>query len=99
MLFLAEVWDEAFLVVVNYFMKIMDWMWTFTLPATQIPLYVLWIIGGILGVVFRVLGSSPQLSTMSKNTTSAMSTGLGSLRLKESKQIERTKANSKGDSE
>lgn len=43
MLFLAEVWDEAFLVVVNYFMKIMDWMWTLTLPATQIPLYVLWI--------------------------------------------------------
>ncbi|UNF61154.1 hypothetical protein [Spiroplasma poulsonii] len=89
-------WDDAFNVVIDIFMKIMDWMWTLKLPATDIPLYVLWIIGGILGIVMHLVGSAPQLSTMSQNTSSAMSTGLGAIRLKESKQIAHTKANSEG---
>lgn len=79
-----ENWDLAFGAIVNYFMKIMDWMWSLTLPATDIPLYVLWIIGATLAVIFRVLGSSPQLSTMSKTTVKATSNGLGSLTLKKS---------------
>ncbi|CAI94594.1 hypothetical protein QII16_gp09 [Spiroplasma phage SVGII3] len=86
-------WDDAFNVVIDIFMKIMDWMWTLKLPATDIPLYVLWIIGGILGIVMRLVGSAPQLSTMSQNTASAMSTGLGAIRLKENKQIKHIKAN------
>ncbi|AXF96007.1 hypothetical protein [Spiroplasma phoeniceum] len=86
-------WDDAFNVVIDIFMKIMDWMWTLKLPATDIPLYVIWIIGGILGIIMRLVGSPPQLSTMSKNTASAMSIGLGAIRLKESKQIEHTKDN------
>ncbi|WP_424526231.1 hypothetical protein [Spiroplasma endosymbiont of Glossina fuscipes fuscipes] len=64
-------WDDAFNVVIDIFMKIMDWMWTLKLPATDIPLYVLWIIGGILGIVMRLVGSAPQLSTMSQNTKQA----------------------------
>lgn len=66
-------WDDAFNVVIDIFMKIMDWMWTLKLPATDIPLYVLWIIGGILGIVMRLVGSAPQLSTMSQNTIQATS--------------------------
>ncbi|QED25139.1 hypothetical protein [Spiroplasma citri] len=86
-------WDDVFNVVIDIFMKIMDWMWTLKLPATDIPLYILWIIGGILGIVMRLVSSAPQLSTMSQNTASAMSTGLGAIRLKESKQIKHIKAN------
>ncbi|GAA6238845.1 MAG: hypothetical protein SPLM_09610 [Spiroplasma phoeniceum] len=64
-------WDDAFNVVIDIFMKIMDWMWKLKLPATDIPLYAIWIIGGILGIVMRLVGSAPQLSTMSQNTLQA----------------------------
>ncbi len=46
-----DVWNGAINVVVDIFMKIMDWMWALKLPGTDIPLFVLWVIGDVINAI------------------------------------------------
>lgn len=58
-LFLGDNITSAIDVMVNYFMKIFDWIFSLTIPGTDFPLYILWIIGAIINVILVILKSAP----------------------------------------
>ncbi len=62
-----DVWNGAINVVVDIFMKIMDWMWALKLPGTDIPLFVLWVICGVINVIMLLINSSRGLSSVSRS--------------------------------
>lgn len=66
-----DVWNGAINVVVDIFMKIMDWMWALKLPGTNIPLFVIWVIGGVINVIFLLVNSSRGLSSVSRSSLQA----------------------------
>ncbi|APE74928.1 hypothetical protein [Spiroplasma citri] len=68
-----DVWNGAINVVVDIFMKIMDWMWALKLPGTNIPLFVIWVIGGVINVIFLLVNSSRGLSSVSRASLEASS--------------------------
>ncbi len=70
-LLIDDVWNGAINVVVDIFMKIMDWMWALKLPGTDIPLFVLWVIGGVINVIFLLVNSSRGLSSISRSSLQA----------------------------
>ncbi|AAF18313.1 membrane protein [Spiroplasma melliferum] len=66
-----DVWNGAINVVVDIFMKIMDWMWALKLPGTNIPLFVIWVIGGVINVILLLVNSSRGLSSVSRSSLQA----------------------------
>lgn len=64
-------WTSAINTAVDMFMKILDWMWSLTLPGTNIPLYTIWIITFILGIVMALLKSNLSLAPTAQLTKSA----------------------------
>ncbi|WP_425380650.1 hypothetical protein [Spiroplasma endosymbiont of Stenodema calcarata] len=70
-LFANDVWNGAINTIVDIFMKIMDWMWTLKLPGTDIPLFVLWVIGGVINVIMLLVNSSRGLSSVSRSSLQA----------------------------
>ncbi|WP_338984953.1 hypothetical protein [Spiroplasma endosymbiont of Diplazon laetatorius] len=74
-MFLAyeDTWNEAINVIVDIFMKCADWMWSLTLPATDIPLYTIWITAAIIKVMLMILGSDTRFSSLSGNVKNAHS--------------------------
>ncbi|WP_425379389.1 hypothetical protein [Spiroplasma endosymbiont of Stenodema calcarata] len=70
-LFANDVWNGAINTIVDIFMKIMDWMWALKLPATDIPLFVLWVIGGVINLIFLLVNSSRGLSSVSRSSLQA----------------------------
>ncbi|WP_233485472.1 hypothetical protein [Spiroplasma sp. ChiS] len=68
-----DVWNGAINVVVDIFMKIMDWMWALKLPGTNIPLFVIWVFGGVINVIFLLVNSSRGLSSVSRASLEASS--------------------------
>ncbi|APE75315.1 hypothetical protein [Spiroplasma citri] len=68
-----NVWNNAINVIVDIFMKIMDWMWALKLPGTNIPLFVIWVIGGVINVIMLLVNSSRGLSSVSQASLEASS--------------------------
>lgn len=68
-----DFWTSAMDVVVNLFMKILDWMFLLTLPGTNIPLYVLWFLAGIISIICRIVGSSPSMASFSSMASRTVS--------------------------
>ena len=45
------VWNQPVNIIVDIFMKIMDLMWAIKLPGTNIPLFVLWVLSGVINLI------------------------------------------------
>lgn len=83
-------WTSAINTAVDMFMKILDWMWSLTLPGTNIPLYTIWIITFILGIVMALLKSNLSLAPtvkLTKSATSQMYNKASSLAVKGGKKV------------
>ncbi|ALA97621.1 Spiroplasmavirus-related protein [Spiroplasma kunkelii CR2-3x] len=79
-LFANDVWNGAINTIVDIFMKIMDWMWTLKLPGTNIPLFVIWVIGGVINVILLLVNSSRGLSSVSRASLEASSSNISKIK-------------------